>query len=146
MSWLALEPLLVARLVERLDEVVPAANILTAPEIAAVTEQQQVSPAVYVIYRGSRVNQVVPDGTICEIEQAWGTVVAVRNVKEIRTGAAARADAGLILDQVFAALAGWRPEGFRALRPIDPPASGYTKGFQYHPLEWTTRVQKRGNP
>lgn len=145
MNWLALEPLLVARIRESMDGLVPARHVQTASELAGVTERAQVSPAVHVLYRGSTIVQETGNGLIAEILQSWITVVAVRNVAGILDGEAARADAGALLTVLFEALAGWKPgTGFRTLIPVDAPASGYTKGFGYHPLQWTTRIQMRG--
>lgn len=144
--FLSAEPLFVARLTERLADLDPRPHVLTAPDLAGVTEEQQLSPAVHIVYLGSALSQETGDGLITQIEQTWLTVIAVRHVASIRSGDAARADASVLLDAVWAALAGWRPsDDLRRLRPATPPRSGYTAGFGYYPLAWTTRLQMRGD-
>lgn len=145
---LSAEPLIVARLQERLAALIPAPHVLTAPDLAGVTEEQQIVPAVHVVYGGFRVTQEQGNGVIVEIEQTWHTVVAVRNVRDARRGSETRAEAGVIMEHVFTALAGWKPplERVRALRPATAPPAGYTKGFGYYPLSWHLRMQLRGEP
>jgi hypothetical protein len=80
-----------------------------------------------------------------ELEQTWYTVIVVRNLRDVREGAANRADAGELMDAVFRALTGWKPSTeFRALRPANAPRAGYAGGFGYYPLAWTLRMQMRG--
>lgn len=145
---LAAESLLVARLQERLAHLDPRPHVVTAPDLAGVAEEQQFTPAVHVVYAGHRIAQEQGNGQIVEIEQTWHTVVAVRNVRSVRSGAAARADASVIMAAVFRALAGWKPDmpNVRALRPANSVSAGYTTGFGYYPLSWTLRMQVRGEP
>lgn len=143
---LSAEPLIVERLEERLAGLNPRPHVITAPDLAGVTEEQQLTPAVHVVYGGHRIAQEQGNGLIVEIEQTWHTVIAVRNVRGVRQGSEARADAAVIMSAVFAALAGWKPpmDKVRALRPANAPTAGYTRGFGYYPLTWTLRLQMRG--
>jgi hypothetical protein len=142
---LSVEPLIVSRLEERLAVLAPSPKVLTAPDLAGVAEEQQVTPAVHVVYGGMRITQDQAEGAIVELEQTWFTIVTVRNVRDVRSGSANRVDAGPILDAVFTALTGWRPEqSTRRLRPTNAPRPGYSKGYGYYPLAWTLRMQMRG--
>ena len=144
-EFLAAEPLLTARLIERLADLDPVPAVLSAADLAGVAEEQQVTPAVHLVYGGHRIAQDTAQGLVVELEQTWHTVVAVRNVRTTRSGQAARADAGVIMDTVFGAFSGWKPgAGMRALRPTNPPRAGYSKGFIYYPLSWMLRLQMRG--
>lgn len=140
--FLAPEPLIEARL----KAVLPTGvHVLTAADLAGVEERQQVTPAVHVIYRGYRPTQDQGQGRIQEIEQTWWTVVAVRSVRDIKSGAGSREEAGPIVDATLEALMGWRPlDGFLPLKLAPATAPAYRAGFAYHPLGWTTRTTKRG--
>jgi hypothetical protein len=144
-NLLGVEPLIVARLEEKLAAHDPRPHILTAPDLADVAEEKQLTPAVHVVYGGMRIAQDDGHGSYIELEQTWYTVIAVRNLRDMRKGSAARADAGELLDAVFRALTGWKPGlDIRALRPATAPRAAYSGGFGYYPLAWTTRMQMRG--
>lgn len=144
---LTAEPLIVARLEAKLAALNSVPRVFTAPDLAGVAEEQQVTPAVYVVYGGPRIGQVLADGAIVELDEVWHTVVVVRNLRGVRSGEAAREDASTILQAVFGALSGWKPSAdLRKLRPINPPRAGYSKGYGYYPLSWTIKQQMRGEP
>ncbi len=140
--FLRAEPLIVARV----KEVLPSsATIATAPDLAGVTEGSQPAQAVYVVYGGHRVNQTDADGLIVELEQKWHTVVAVRNVRDIKSGEANRSDAGKLLQTLFEGLTGYKlAKDMRRLNPMHAPLPGYRKGYGYYPLTWSLRLQLRG--
>ncbi|WP_275100147.1 phage tail terminator protein [Sedimenticola hydrogenitrophicus] len=136
------ESLIVARLKAKLPATV---HVLTASDLADVAEGKQPTPAVHVVYGGLRISQDQADGQRVEVELIWHTVVAVRNVRGIRTGEAAREEAGPLLGAVFSALTGHKlAPDLRNLRPTAPPRPGYRKGYGYYPLTWTQRMQHRG--
>lgn len=145
---LGAEPLIVARIKERLVTVEPRLHVFTAPDLAGVTEEQQFTPAVHVVYGGHRISQEQNNGQTVEIEQTWHTVVVVRNVRAPRSGRDTRAEAGVIMDALFRALAGWKPalQNVRAMRPANTVQAGYSRGFGYYPLSWTLRMHMRGEP
>lgn len=143
---LAAEPLIVARLEAKLAALNPVPRVFTAPDLAGVAEEQQTAPAVHVVYGGHSIAQEQAEGAIVELQQTWHTVVVVRNLRGIRSGEEARADAGEIMGAVFRALSGWRPGAeYRRLRPTNAPRAGYSKGYGYFPLSWTLRMQMRGD-
>lgn len=134
MSFLATEAALVARLTERLPATV---RVLTAADLASVAEGSQPTPAVHVVYQGHRVAERRADGRALRLTQTWLTVVAVRNVRDARSGAAAREDASALVDAVFAALMGWQPDGLaRPLAAADAAQAAYVAGFMYLPIGW----------
>lgn len=141
----ALEPVLVARLKVQLPKGV---HVLTAADLDKVAEASQPVPAVHIVYRGYRPTDARPDGAIVRLIHTWYAVVATRNVREIRSGQAARAEAGPLAGQVLLALMGFKPEGFaKPLLPVPAPGPGHSNGFQYMPLAFETEtVLKRPAP
>lgn len=140
-NFLALEPLLVERLNEQLADLSPKVRVLHAVDLAGVTEDQQVTPAVHLLYRGYRIVESRHDGQAARIEQTWVAVVATRNMRALRTGEAARADAGVIARRVLGALMGFKPSATsKPLRPVDGPEAGFTAGFQYLPLAFVAEL------
>lgn len=135
-DFLFLEGLLVERLKTALGDKV---FVETAPDLAAVTESGQNTPAVHVLYRGYRVANAETDGFI-GVVQTWLTVVAVRNVRNTTSGADARLEAGPLATDVLDALHGARFTGARALRLTNGPDAGFSSGHFYLPLAWQAGV------
>lgn len=140
-NFLALEPLLLARLTEQLADLVPKVHVLAAVDLAGVTEATQLTPAVHVVYQGYRVVENKPDGRVARVEQTWLATVASRNMATLRTGSAARADAGLIAHRVRQALMGFKPaHASKPLRLAEGPGAGFNAGFQYLPLAFVAEL------
>lgn len=134
-NFLALEPLLVARLVEQLADLSPKVHVLTAVDLAAVTEATQLTPAVHVIYNGHSITERDSSGRKVRVEQTWLAVVATRNARKLATGEAARVDAGHIAARVCQALMGYKPAPLsKPLALVNGPSSGFSAGYQYLPL------------
>ncbi len=139
MQPLSLEPLLLERLLVALAPLRPAVHVLTAADLADVTEEKQLVPAVHVLFGGLSPQEAV--GADTRVQCTWQTVVAVRNVAAQRKGAAQRADAGELLQAVYAALAGWKPAGCaKPLQLAGDVAGGHSNGFFYLPLTWRTEL------
>ena len=137
-SLLILEPELVQRLKARFAATKPAVHVLTAADLADVVEEKQLTPAVHLVYQGSRVLEHRADKKMARIEQTWLAVVSVRNVRSTRTGADARADAGSLAGTVLLELLGWQPPS--ATKPLtltNAPAARFSGGHQYLPLAFT---------
>lgn len=140
-NLLLLEPQLMARLSEQLATLSPHVHVLAAADLAGVTEATQVTPAVHVVYQGYRVVEAASNGRMARLEQTWLATIATRNMKNLRTGAAARADAGLIAGRVAHALMGYRPEAAsKPLRLVDGPSAGFSDGFAYLPLAFVAEL------
>lgn len=135
-NLLYLEPLIKATLREALD---PRVHVLSAADLAGVTESNQPTPAVHVLYRGFRVRQ--SGSSTMEIEQIWLTVISVRNARDPLTAEAARTDAGPLAMDVIGALLGRDYDDCGPLAPLEsPPTPGYSGGFMYLPLGWKAPI------
>lgn len=140
-NFLALEPLLVARLAEQLADLSPKVHVMSAADLAGVTEATQITPAVHMVFFNYRVTETRPDGTVARIVQTWVPTVATRNVKDTRTGAAARATAGLIAWRVLQALMGFKPAGVsKPMQLVNGPGAGSSNGFAYLPLAFEAEL------
>lgn len=141
MTMLHLEPLIVARLRERLPGHV---HVLSAADLAGVAEGSQPTPAVHVVYQGYRVIESRPDGRAARLQQTWLAVVAVRNVRDAAAGSAARGDAGQIAESVIAAMMGWKPDAInKPLTLTSAPAAGFRAGHLYLPLAFVAETDVR---
>lgn len=139
-DFLALENLILTRLSS--TEAGISASILTSADLAGVAEGAQPTPAVHVLYDGYTPQFEAGSGALQQIEQRWLTVVAVRNVRRIRTGASAREAAGPLIMAVLLALTGWRAsDDFTALRLAAAPDPVISQGYGYFPLAWTTQFE-----
>jgi hypothetical protein len=138
-NLMGLEPILIARLRTQLADIIPSANILTATDLVGVTQQTQISPAVHVVHHDYRVTESRTDGKTAHITQTWLVVVAARNMRDLKTGDAARVDAGLIAARVTRALMGFKADLYLPLRFVDGLSSGYQAGWQYLPLTFSTQ-------
>ncbi|MBL4797643.1 MAG: hypothetical protein JKY50_09525 [Oleispira sp.] len=132
-------------IVARLKEKVPSnVRVMTSAELASVTEGNQPTPAVHVIYRNYRVTENRPDGKAARIEQQWMLVVAVKNLREMTSGSAARSDAMELADIVAPSIMGWQPSA--AAKPFkisNAPAAAQGQGHYYLPLVFTTETNVR---
>lgn len=138
MSFLSLE----TALVERLKATLPSGvQVLNAADLAGVAEGSQPTPAVHVVYDSGAIKQLTPDGRAAKVEQLWYAVIAVRNVRAVRSGSAARGDASALVDQVLAALMGWQAAPIQApLMLSGLPKTQYAAGFMYLPLAFKAEV------
>jgi hypothetical protein len=140
-NFFTLEQLLVDRLTLELADLTPKVKILTAADLAGVSEEQQITPAIHLVYRGYRPTDVRTDGKAARLQQTWLAVVATRNARQLRSGEAARADAGQIAQRVLRALMGYQPTGSsKPLMLTDGPEAGFNGGFQYLPLAFTAEL------
>jgi len=134
-DFLAPEPAIVARLQEALADLRPKVHVLTAAQLATVREDTQPVPAVHVVWNGFRVLESRVDGAAARLDHTWLIVTAVRNVSQLKSGAAARLDAGPIAARAGAALMGFRPPNVQGpLRLAPAPGAGGSNGFFYLPL------------
>ncbi len=115
-----------------------ARAIGTRTELAAVTEDMQVVPAVYVVYDGF----AVLDANEFEATLAhrWFVVIAVASAAAQREAAPRNQEAGPFMRDVLAALHGFLPPQCRSpLVPSTPPRPYFSPAkFAYYPLAFTT--------
>lgn len=140
-NLMALEPLLMARLAEQLADLSPKVHVLAAADLASVTEATQVTPAVHLLYQRYAITEARSDGKAVRLDQTWLAVVATRNVRDLRSGAAGRADAGLIARRVASALMGFKPAlSSKPIRLTNAPDAGSSTGYQYLPLAFVAEL------
>lgn len=141
-NFLALEACLVERLAQQLCELAPRVHVLQAASLAGVTEDKQLTPAVHVVYQGYRIVEARSDGALVRVQQTWLATVAVKNMRGLRSGAAAREDAGLIAARVARSLMGYKPAlCLKPLQLVDAPAAGFSGGYQYLPLAFEAELR-----
>lgn len=142
-NFLALEPILVARLREFLPSTV---HVLAAKDLVGISEAVQPTPAVHVLYRGYRRGEPKPALRV-ELAQIWWTVIAVRNVRDVGAGTDVRAEAGPLITATIAALDRYQPgAGFESLHLDNAPDAGYRAGHGYFPLGWRVDLKVRTRP
>lgn len=140
-NFLALEPLIIARLREVLP---PHVHVLSAADLGKVTEATQPTPAVHVLFVRPRPTEAEQPGFLT-FEQTWLTVVAVRNLTDTTTGEAARQEAGLLATQVIGGLHRYKFPIARPLTAAPPPNAGFSAGHFYLPLAWTASISFRSD-
>lgn len=135
-NFLEPEAHIVARLQESLAGLRPQVHVLTGAELALIKEELQPTPAVHVVWNGFRVLEARADGAAARLEHTWLAVAAVRNVRTLKSGQDARAQAGELAARAGAALMGWRPPNVAGpMRLASAPGAGYSaNGFLYLPL------------
>lgn len=131
------EPLLVEKLTTDLGSLVKA--VLTTADLAGVTEMQQVTPAVFVVFQTHDIAEEDPD--MIWPDEYWYVIPAARNAKDVQSGAAARAAVAPILNGVYSSLKGWVPPGLGCrVKPVRPPKALINNGFIYVPTLWKVRI------
>ncbi len=146
-NFLQLEDELTQRLKDRLAVLRPAVHVLGAADLAGVTEEKQLTPAVHLVYDRYRPTESRPDGRAIRIEQTWMAVVAVRNARAVKTGDAARGLAGALAAQVLLALQGWQPpSATKPLQLAPAPKAGFSAGHQYLPLAFVAETVIKTQP
>lgn len=147
-SLLVLQDELVTLLTAALADVRPQVHILTPSDLAseeadkasaATTTKAQPTPAVNIVYMGHRFGageeQQRTDGTALVMQQLFVAEVVTRNVRSLKTGAAARAEGGELALRVLTALMGARLPSAAARVALRPgPGPVYRNGLQYLPL------------
>lgn len=140
-------------LVERIKRVAQSGTrawariVGTRDDMEATTEEGQLTPGVYVIYRGFSVKG--SNEHRAEIEHRWIIVLAIAGPANTREVSAKDAEAGRYLPQLLQALHGHTPAGCTtALVPETPPAPRASGRYGYYPLAFvaTTVYSTRKGP
>lgn len=115
----------------------PWARIVgTRDEMAATQEERQLTPGVYVLYRGFAVRGA--DERRAELYHRWRIVLAVAGPVNTRETGARDLEAGRYLPQLVQALHGYTPEGSTGpLIPATPPEPAPSGRYGYYPLDFT---------
>lgn len=139
-NLLGLQEPLLAHLRQVLASQNPPVHVLAGADLAGVTEQAQLVPAVHLVYQGYRVLESRSDALATRLEQTWLLVVAVRNVHGLKSGSPAREQGGQLAATVAQAVMGWRGPQATPLKLVSGPAAGLSNGFMYVPLAFTTEL------
>lgn len=126
----------------------PTMRVLSADDLAGITEANQPTPAVHVIYDGFRVTQTNAQGKNAMTEQRWLAVVVVKHEGATAKAAAeSKIRAAPHVDAVLSALMGWWPNarpGTPGLALATPPKPVRRHPFYYFPLAFTADVSVKG--
>ena len=141
-NFRAPEPVIGDRLKDAFADLRPQVHVLTASDLALVKEESQPTPAVHVIWNGFRVADASrPDGRAATLDHTWLIVAAVKNVRTLKTGEAARSEAGELAARAGAALMGFRPPNVAGPMRLSPsPSAGHSAGFVYLPLAFVVET------
>jgi hypothetical protein len=143
---LVLQAELVTLLTAELADIRPQVHIFTPDDLAseeadkpAVAAKAQPVPAVNVVYMGHRFgtgeDQQRTDGQALVMQQLFALEVVTRNVRDLKSGKAARADGGQLAMRVLTAAMGARlPSAATRLALRPGPGPVYRAGMQYLPL------------
>lgn len=115
----------------------PWARIVgTRDDMAATQEEQQLTPGVYVLYRGFVVRSA--DERRAELDHRWRIVLAVAGPVNTRETGARDLEAGRYLPQLVQALHGYTPAGSTGpLVPATPPEPVRSGRYGYYPQDFT---------
>lgn len=118
-NYLAVEPLIIARLQSELAGMVEAVGGIVEYE-QALADPESPRPAAYVLYAGdAAVENVAGQGRASRPVQHWQVGLLLRPAIDDQSGRASMAGAGRLITRVLKALAGWRAaEGFQPLRRV----------------------------
>ena len=124
---------------ERLTKKIQGVNgVFGAPPGAQFDSLFARAPCLYVIFSGADPvgENNHPGKSIIQVE--WQVVVVVRNLEDTNDGAAARADAQALGQQVFSAMHGWRPPGMqRPFKFSGAPTPFFDSGRQLVALNFS---------
>lgn len=131
-----------AQLQDHLKEQLPTeVHVLTTADLAGAKESSQPTPAVHLVYQRYQVTETKPGGMVCRIRQIWLAVIAVRNVRDIRRGQAARNQATELARLTAQALMGFKPaSATKPLTLVNAPQASYQAGHQYLPLAFAVET------
>ncbi|POS08031.1 phage tail terminator protein [Burkholderia gladioli] len=107
----------------------------TRKDLAAITEEMQTVPAVYVVYDGFSVTPETDETTLV-LQHRWMVVLAMGNAQSQREAEALNQEAGPYMGQLLSGLHGFVPQGCsEALIANTPPRPYYSPSrFAYYPL------------
>lgn len=115
-NWLGAEPLIIAQLKAEVAGLQDVYNVADWPNLDKSAEPTAPrTPAAHVIYLGDQVLPAPVNGEAQVVDQLWGVALVVRNA---RGAAEVRAQAGVLIPKIVAALAGWKCglDGMREFR------------------------------
>lgn len=92
------------------------------------------------LFGGTSSIDATEDGGATEITQIWTVLIMIRNATDIRSGAAARTEAGTVAATIYRAFAGWQPSAnWSGLIPVQSPTPpSYDAGDIIEPVSFET--------
>ena len=127
-----------------LQHVGPTVHVFTPADLAGEAKEdsaaaKQPTPAVNIVYLGHKPSLAADrqraDGKAAVIAQLFALEVVTRNVRAVKTGAAARADGGALAMNVLAIVMGARlPSAAGPVQLVPGPGPVYRNGMQHLPL------------
>lgn len=143
-NLLVLQDELEELLKRELADIRPAVHVLTPADVAGEAKEdstaaKQPTPAVNIVYMGHKPSLAADrqraDGRAAVIAQLFALEVVTRNVRAVKTGAAARAEGGALAMQVLTAVMGARlPSAGGPVQLVPGPGPVYRNGMQHLPL------------
>jgi hypothetical protein len=116
-NYLAVEPLIIARLVEQIGG--DLEKIGGVAEFEATLDADGPYPSAFVLYDNEIVGQRGHDGRLMRSLQTWQVSLLARPEIDTQNGNASLVAAGTLLSRIIDALTGWRPaEGFQVLKRV----------------------------
>ena len=128
-DYLALEPLIVARLSDELADL----NVKSTWGMAKIIEKFDLPPALLVFLEADKPGAVTHDGTTHKVEQVWLCVLLVGDAEN---------EAGEYISKIIRAMSGWTPDR-KIYTPFARTASKFApdytpNGIYYFPLAFST--------
>lgn len=140
-NFLAAQPGIVQRIVDTAQAggTAWARKVGTRKDLAAVAEEMQVTPAVYVVYDGFAVLPESDEYTL-SLSHRWLVVLAMGNAASQSEALQLDQAAGPLIANLLVALHGHLPAGTtQPLVASTPPRPYYSESrFAYYPLLFTT--------
>ena len=124
----------------------PGTTVEPLRELERVPELRQKAPAVWVIYDGYTVGNIIPPGSTQQVRQEWFVVVAAKSARRNGDVSAARDEAAAMCETVLQALLGFHLGGGRYLQLGDAPGPEYDGGYCHVPLAFTNAATFKGTP
>lgn len=114
-------------------------SVGTRKDLAAVAEEAQLAPAVWVVYDGHVV--VRADEHTATLAHRWFVILTISSAASQNEAAPLNDQAGPRLKQLFEGLFGWLPPGCSTpLVPSTPPRPFFSPAkFAYYPLAFVSQ-------
>lgn len=134
-------------IVERLEQTGLFKKVAFLQSLNNVTENKQITPACYVVYRGDVVTDDAGQGKQNAISQRYSVVVAVANAQSQTDALAMVKDGGELIPKVLKELKGWQPSigghPVKFARPLvrtSGDMAGLSNAFSYYPFTFESKV------
>lgn len=131
-------------IVKRLKDKIKSVSVLRASDSRDILQgnKPQITPAILVLSGGA---DATLNGSVITIVLRFVLMIATRNVSDVRSGGAARDEAGPLAPKVIEAMQGWRPcVGFSHLLLTSIDAPLLSEGYFLLPLIFTTNTFASG--